>query len=350
MSDPRPLTRSPLFRAALGLGALALTALTFRDTSFEAALARIDLGAAIVALPALQGLGFALEALGWGGILRALGERPSFRALVRVRIMSEAIAQSIPLGVLVAEGSKPMLLQSHVGTSVPVGTASVAGRKVSLVATQALLLALVALFGAGPLGRMAPGSGPLLRGVVAACALVLASSAALSGRAFACGAVADKVRRALAHVPIVGPRVTRRAAAFRATDAAAEQWFGRPLRERARCALPFLFAWCVESLETFCLLRLVGVAIDPWTALCLEVPIGLLRSIAFFAPAGLGVQDLGYATALAAFGVPDAGAAALAFTLLKRCKEAFWIAVGWGLLVRGTTRRGTTTVAQPTGT
>ncbi len=336
------VSRSPLLRAALGFAALALTAATFRNVSFGDAFARIDLGAAVVLLPALQGIGFGLEALGWGAILRALGERPRFRALFQVRVMSEAIAQSIPLGVLVAEGSKPILLESHTGTSIPVGTASVAGRKVSLVATQALLLAVVALLGGGPLGRLGagvPGGATTLRLLVAAGAMVLAVSAAASGRALAGGAVADKVHRVLARVPFVGARIERRRASFAETDRAAERYFGLSLAARARNAAPFLVAWCVESLETFCLLRVVGVAIDPWTALCLEVPLGLLRSIAFFTPAGLGVQDLGYATAIAALAGPaaaaDAGAAALAFTLLKRCKEAFWVVVGWGLLIRG---------------
>ena len=72
--------------------------------------------------------------------------------------------------------------------------------------------------------------------------------------------------------------------------------------------------------------------------------MGLLRSVAFFTPAGLGVQDLGYATALG--GAPDA---VLAFTLLKRCKELFWVAVGYGLLALRRSRPARLPVADPTG-
>jgi glycosyltransferase 2 family protein len=237
--------------------------------------------------------------------------------------------------VLLAEGSKPILLRDQTGISIPVGTASVAGRKYSLVATQALLLTAVALLGAGPLARLGattPGGATTLRLVIAGGAVVLAASAAVSGRAFAAGAVADKVRRVLARLPILGSRIGRHQRAFTEADAAAESYFRRPLRQRAARAFPFFVAWCVESFETWCFLRVVGVELDLWSAFCLEVPLGLLRSIAFFTPAGVGIQDLGYATALAAFGVPDAGAAALAFTLLKRCKEMLWVGAGYLLL------------------
>lgn len=332
------LARSPWLRAALGAFGLGMVALTFRGASLERGLDRIDLGATLVALPALQGLGFCLEAIGWRGILAVLGARTSFRALLRVRIVSEALAQSLPLGVLLAEAGKPLLLRAQTGIPIPTGTASVAARKYSLVATQAMLLALVALFGGVPLDRLGagvPGGGRTLSAILGGGALVLALSAAASGHALCRGGVAVKVRRVFARLWLLRTLASRHETAFTEADVAAERYFGRPLRKRAAGAIPFLLAWCVESFETWFLLRLAGVELGLGTAFCLEVPLGLLRSIAFFTPAGLGVQELGYATALAALGVPDAASAALAFVLLKRCKEALWIAIGYVLLLLG---------------
>ncbi len=322
--DAASLARSPWLRAALGAFGIGVMVFAFRGTSFDRAFARIDASAALLAVPALQGVGFCLEALGWRAILATLGERASFRALWRVRVISEALSQSLPLGVLLSEGSKPLLLRSHTGISIPTGTASVAARKYSLVATQALLLALVAVVGGG---RLAP--------IIFGGALVLGISAALSGRALCRGAVADKARRLLARLPFCGGIARRHQAAFTDADVAAERYFGRPIGERASRALPFLMAWCVEALETWFLLRLVGVEVGLGVAFCIEVPLGLLRSVAFFTPAGLGIQDFGYAAALASFGVPDAGAAALAFVVLKRTKEMVWVAVGYALLMIG---------------
>ena len=46
------------------------------------------------------------------------------------------------------------------------------------------------------------------------------------------------------------------------------------------------------------------------------------------------MQDVGYLSVLDAYGVPDASGIAPAFILLKRMKEAFWIAFGFLLLAR----------------
>jgi uncharacterized membrane protein YbhN (UPF0104 family) len=54
--------------------------------------------------------------------------------------------------------------------------------------------------------------------------------------------------------------------------------------------------------------------------------------MAFFVPAGLGVQDLGYFAFFSALGVPDAMGVGAAFVLLKRTKELFWVCVGYTLL------------------
>ncbi len=315
-----------------------MMALTFRGISLERGLGRIDFGMALLAVPVLQGIGFCLEAFGWRGILASLGARVSFRAVLRVRIVSEALSQSIPLGVLFAEGSKPLLLRTRTGVAIPTGAASVAARKYSLVVTQALLLAAIALFG-GPaidrLGARLPGGPATLRVIVAAGAIVLALSASASRRALGGGAIAERVRGLLARLPLVGSFAARHHEEFTEADVAAARYFRRSLGERCRSAAPFLLAWCAESLETWFLLRLVGVDLGLGAAFCLEVPLGLLRSVAFFTPAGLGIQDLGYATALASLGVPDATAAALGFVLLKRCKETLWVAVGYALLVSG---------------
>jgi hypothetical protein len=54
--------------------------------------------------------------------------------------------------------------------------------------------------------------------------------------------------------------------------------------------------------------------------------------MAFFAPSGLGVQDMGYMAFFTALGLPDAGALGAAFVLLKRSKEILWVAIGYLLL------------------
>ncbi len=60
-----------------------------------------------------------------------------------------------------------------------------------------------------------------------------------------------------------------------------------------------------------------------------ESGLSLARSAVAFMPGGLGVQDMGYATALAALGTTHETAAA--FVILKRAKEIVWIAIGFAV-------------------
>jgi hypothetical protein len=100
----------------------------------------------------------------------------------------------------------------------------------------------------------------------------------------------------------------------------------------------FLGCWLFEAVDTALILRLLGVSLDFGFALGAEVAISMLRSIGNLVPAGLGVQDAGYATLLPVMGVaPDAAAA---FVLVKRGKELVWIGVGFLLLAALRRTRG----------
>jgi uncharacterized membrane protein YbhN (UPF0104 family) len=88
----------------------------------------------------------------------------------------------------------------------------------------------------------------------------------------------------------------------------------------------------VEALETFTILRLLGVHLDWKTILLIEVCASMVRNVAFLSPAGLGAQDLSYAALLRLFNAPDALSVAAAFVLLKRGKELLWSLAGYGLL------------------
>jgi uncharacterized membrane protein YbhN (UPF0104 family) len=71
----------------------------------------------------------------------------------------------------------------------------------------------------------------------------------------------------------------------------------------------------------------------------------MVRSIVVIAPSGLGVVDLGYATVFGALGADPGNAAA--FVLLRRAKEAVWVAIGYATLtaLRGKATRPAEAVA-----
>ena len=70
-------------------------------------------------------------------------------------------------------------------------------------------------------------------------------------------------------------------------------------------------------------------------ALSVGAALSVVRSVAMFgAPSGIGVQDVGYLAVLQAYGVADASTVGPAFVVLKRLKEAFWMAFGFVILAR----------------
>jgi hypothetical protein len=96
--------------------------------------------------------------------------------------------------------------------------------------------------------------------------------------------------------------------------------------------------WLLESLETLVILRVLGAPLSPFLGgyaevIAFEAGLALVRHTAFFAPAGLGVQDLGYIAFFHALGMPEASTLGAAFVVLKRAKEIVWIVIGYLLLL-----------------
>lgn len=80
-----------------------------------------------------------------------------------------------------------------------------------------------------------------------------------------------------------------------------------------------LLGWILAGGGTFFGFRLVGGRIGILDALSLEALLSTLRSLAAFVPAGIGVQEAGYAMLAPMFGLPlEMG---LAVSLLKRARE-----------------------------
>ena len=90
----------------------------------------------------------------------------------------------------------------------------------------------------------------------------------------------------------------------------------------------------VEALEAFWILRLVGSRLGFASVMPMDAILTWLRAAAFFVPGGLSIQDLGAVTFLHVVGLPDAAVIGASYVILKRAKEAFWIATGYLLLAR----------------
>lgn len=106
-----------------------------------------------------------------------------------------------------------------------------------------------------------------------------------------------------------------------------EAIYHQPLRLLA-CFGVHLFAWFAAAGGAWLILDLIGRPLPLTSVLAIESLLLAIRNAAFFAPAGLGVQEGAYAVLGPLFGLPPE--AAIALSLLKRGRD---IAIGVPVLI-----------------
>jgi uncharacterized membrane protein YbhN (UPF0104 family) len=296
------------------------------------AMARAGRLAPVALAPFLAGM--AADASGMTLLLGALGRPVGLSKVLKIRIATEALHMTAPAGFVVADAAAAGMLDAQ--HSVPVGDGAIlaVARKWLVMRAHAIYITLGAVIGAGSLAVLSSrwSGGPHLAFLLAlGLALVPLSLSLIVGAGFGQRGVVARLQGAAARLPWASARahVARWRAGALACDAQMSK-VGAARRETLVATACFLGCWLAEALETALLLWLVGGPFDLPLAMAIETAVSLLRSVANIAPAGLGVQEAGYATLLTGTGVAVDTAAA--FVLLKRCKELFWIAGGYALL------------------
>jgi uncharacterized membrane protein YbhN (UPF0104 family) len=303
-------------------------------------------GLLVVLIPHAAAL--VVESYGWKLSLRLIDREVGCFGLLRVRVATEALSQSLPAGVLFGESVKPFLLGRHCGLSVNESVAAIVARKYLLLVSQAAYVLAVATLGFSALRRASPRFfgfqglewAPYVAGAILGLA-ALGTAVWLRQSAVAQGLFA-----ALGKVPF-GPLSRWLGASerrFSDTDHSVSSFFQRGFGQKLPPALFFGLGWFLESVETWVILRVLGANLGFVEVASIEVLLTFVRHVVFVVPAGLGVQDFGYVAGLAALGVPDASSVGAAFVLVKRTKEVLWIALGYALLA-GEAKDGTRPLA-----
>lgn len=330
---PATLRRSTL--ATLGVvAALALLAWTFREVELDrimTVLGRPNPALLLLILPPYL-LALSMESWGFGEAIRQLGFRLPFGSILLLRLKTEAISQTLPLGQLWCDSVTPSMLKEH-GVPLAAGVAAVGARKYLLILSQAWFLLFAFVVGHQTLAAASQklvGS-PIFQWLPLAAALVVGSTALLIGSALHRGAIATLVLKQLLRFPSERLRslLFNATPHFSSTDATLRHFFSE--RISLRQLGPFLLSWTLESCETWLILRLLGVEIGLLEVISFEVLLTLARNVVFMVPAGLGVQDLGYLTFFGALGISDPVHTAAAFSILKRGKELCWACIGYSL-------------------
>jgi uncharacterized membrane protein YbhN (UPF0104 family) len=324
-----------------GLGvivAVGLLGLTFRDLDVAAVsrvLSRFGPASMLIVLVPM-GAALTLESFGWAWAFWRAGHDVPLWGLWRARVASEALALTLPAGMLFCESTKPFLLARHCGLPTEVSLAGMAMRKYLLLASQSAYIAGFALLGAPFLERASVvliGRSGLSLGLLGLGCVVFVAALA-SGLSLRDGHIAERLRGVLACLPFeaLRQRLERSQRRFSDTDGELRKFFPGSLLAASRPALCFFVGWLLEAAETYLILRLLGVALPFEAVGALEVTLSFLRHVTFILPAGLGVQDLGYVAFLRALGASDPLTVGAAFVLVKRSKEIAWALVGYSLL------------------
>jgi uncharacterized membrane protein YbhN (UPF0104 family) len=322
---------------------LALFVHALAHAHLRAALARIEaLGPIVLVL--LVPFPFALlcDAAAWRRLLLALGRDVPIRTLFRVRVAIEALTNSTPAGAVWADAVAPLLVARRASAPVADVFAASTAKRWLIIRTHGLYVALAAAFGAQFLADASTalvGNHALgLMIVAGALALVVVSHAfewtAAKGRV--AGRVSAMIGRA--RFARVKAWIEARHHQFEHADEQIAK-LSSDKRAAAAAAGRMMMLWLVEGLETFLILRLLGAPLGLVEVMSFDAALSVVRSVVIFAPAGIGVQDVGYLAVLDAYGVPDASGVGPAFVVLKRAKEVVWIAIGLVVLARSGARR-----------
>ncbi|MBL9027123.1 MAG: flippase-like domain-containing protein [Myxococcales bacterium] len=325
------LGRSLLRLTALGL-AVALFAWTLRDLDISRLgqlLRSVGPLALLILVP--QAVGMLLHTAAWKELLAGLGNRAPLFALASTFFGSEATRMVAPAGPAVGESVAAFGIVRRFEVPWTRALASLAAKKAWVVLTHGACMVLLLVVGQAELDRLAAGTpqGRLLPWLAIGMTVALLAAGSVTLGLLSSRRVARAATSRLAQVRWERVRAWASRQRERPDTVAAATM---PASRHALAGV-FLFGqWMAEVLETWLVLRLLGVPFSFTEALLVELGGTMVRSLAFVVPGGLGVQDASYIGLLAALGVPGATEVGATFVLLKRTKELFYVAVGLFLL------------------
>lgn len=278
---------------------------------------------------AVHGASVVADTFGWR--FTFAGDRPPFHRLLAARCAGEAVNVLTALGSVGGEAVKAWLLRRDLSyeTSVP----SLILAKTTLIVAQALLL-VVGILVAWTTGIAGPAlltamTSLLVVEVIGIGGFILVQNAGLAGRA----------GRLLAWLGVRGVRRARR------FDDALRGFYRHEWRLFLLSVGAHFGGWLIGMLEALLILKSLALPASLATATVIEALGSGVRFATFFVPASLGTLEGANAAAFTAFGW--AASAGLAFTLVRRARQAVWIGLGVVILMAmGTTR----SVARERGT
>ena len=294
-----------------GLLAVVLLVRHFGLASLTEALTRIT-WVQFVLICLVYGVSLALDTLGWRYTFVA--ERPSFLKLLAARCAGQAVNVITALGGVGGEAIKAWLIRRDIPYEASVPSLILA--KTAEVVGQALLLVtgILVAWATGVVGWSL--LGPM-------CYLLVVEVIGVGG--FILAQVAGGVGRAGRLLAWVGAgRGAHR------VDGAVRDFYRSHWRSLL-VSVGFHFAsWLVGTMEVLLILRSLNIGATVATATVIEALGTGVRFATFFVPASLGTLEGANAAGFTALGW--AASDGIAFSLVRRGRQAAWIGIGLAVL------------------
>ncbi len=267
----------------------------------------------LVTVPAL--LMVTCDTFGWRFAFRQ--DRVSFRTLLSVRLAGEAVNLTTPTASVGGEAVKAWLLRPYVPLSESLPSVIIA--KTTITIGQALFL----LFGLLVAWAVVPAGSVVLDSMLVLLALECAATAGFV--AVQVGGAAGAIGRVLEWVGVPGP--AGQPSLLSGVDAAFSHFYRREPRRFGLSVGWHLAGWLLGILESYLILHALGLSASLGTATVIETFGSGIGFAAFLVPARLGAQEAGDVAIFTALGF--AAPTALAYSLVRRLREALWALIGF---------------------
>ncbi|MBI4587271.1 MAG: flippase-like domain-containing protein [Candidatus Rokubacteria bacterium] len=254
------------------------------------------------------------DTLGWRFAFRR--DLVPFPALLSARLAGEAFNLTTPTASVGGEAVKAWLLRPHVPLDDSVPSVIIAKTTITIAQGAFLLLGI-----ACALSTLQPGL-PLVRGMEW---LLAVEIIAVSGFVLVqVGGVMGGVSRVLNRLGL--PWASERSEALRRLDGVLLSFYQREPRRLFLSIACHFVGWALGALETYLILRFLGVPVPLVTAAVIEAFGTAVRFATFFVPASLGVLEGGQVAAFVALGL--GATPGISFSLVRRVREVAWVGIG----------------------
>jgi len=253
------------------------------------------------------------DTLGWRYAF--LKEAVPFGPLAASRLAGEAFNMTTPTAAVGGEAVKAWLLRGYAPLETTLASVIVAKTTITLGQGVYFLLGVVVAWWTGLTGTA------LLYGML----WLLAIEAVALGL-FVLVQTRGMLGWSLRMLERIGVRPPRGQATLGRVDDALGQFY-RTAPGRLGLSIWFhLLAWAMGSIETWLILKFLGSEVSLATATVIEAFGTAIKVATFLVPASLGVLEGGFVATFATLGLSST--AAISFSLVRRLREATWVALG----------------------